>query len=412
MLQINAHRLLQNLAELAQIGATADHAGVSRLAFSAEDVAGRMWFKGQVEAAGLAYAQDGAGNQSAVWRCANPAAPTLLIGSHLDTVPNGGRYDGALGVLAALEVVRTIREAGLALPVHLEAINFTDEEGTILGEFGSLALTGQLTSDKLSTPRGGREALIRGMNMLGIDFLSTKEARRKPASLAGFVELHIEQGSRLEQAGTAVGVVTGIVGIRSFWLTFVGEAAHAGTRPLDDRRDALWGTADFIQQARHMVRDRFHPGVINFGQISAAPGAFNIVPAEVQLALEFRHGTEGQLNEMEVYLLSLAEQVARSHNLTVRIDPVSSCTAAPSDEQVVQAIEQAAEQLGLSHQRLMSFAGHDTQTLSAITPSAMIFVPCVAGISHNPRELCLEQDCVNGANVLLHTVLRLTNGRF
>ena len=404
MLHINPNRLLNDLDELARIGATAD-GGVSRLAFSAEDVAGRAWFEARVREAGLQYDRDGAANQSAVLPCANPAAPTFLVGSHLDTVPNGGRYDGALGVLAALEALRTIREAGLELPVHLEAINFTDEEGTILGEFGSFALTGYLTDDKLATPRGGREALIEGMDRLGIDFLSAKEARRRPSTLAGFLELHIEQGTRLEQAGIAIGAVTSIVGIRSFWLTFVGEAAHAGTRPLDERKDALWGAADFIQQARYMVRERFYPGVVNFGQISAVPGAFNIVPAEVQLALEFRHGTEDHLNEMEIYLLSLAEQVARANHLTVRIDPVSHCTAAPSDERMVRAIGQAADQLGLSHQRLMSFAGHDTQTMSLITPSAMIFVPCEAGISHNPREKCAEQDILNGANVLLQALL-------
>ena len=293
MLRINGSRLLKDLEELGRIGGTPD-GGVSRPAMSPADVAGREWFRAQAEAAGLDFRRDSAGNLSAVLAAEDPKAPTLLTGSHLDTVPNGGRFDGALGVLAALEAVRTIREAGVSLPVHLEAISFTDEEGEMQDQLGSQALAGTLTAGDLDGPRGGREKLAVGMQRLGITPEGVLAARRDPQELIAFVELHVEQGARLEAAGVDIGVVTSVVGIRSHWLRSVGQAAHAGTTPMDERRDALWGAAAFVGGARELVMKCFSPGVVNCGQIYVRPGAFNIVPAEVHLALELRHGTEAQ----------------------------------------------------------------------------------------------------------------------
>jgi N-carbamoyl-L-amino-acid hydrolase len=405
MISINAERLLADLAALGAIGRT-PQGGVSRPALSAADVEGRAWFYHRVEAAGLTFQQDGAGNLSAI--LPGPAgAPTLLIGSHLDTVPNGGRYDGALGVLAALEVLRTVREAGLTLPVTLEAISFTDEEGTVMGLMGSSAVAGQLTTEDLTQARGGADALNAGLARIGTDRQSVLDAVRDPASLAGFVEVHVEQGTRLEEAGLQIGVVDAIVGIRSAWLRFHGRAAHAGTMPMSRRADALWGASAFIQQAKEVVMARFSPGVMNCGRIQVHPGAFNIVPAKVDLALEFRHGSEAQLDEMESVLLELAQSVAGAHGLTVETEVMVEGRSAPMHPTVLAAIEFAAARLGLGHTRLVSFAGHDTQALSVVTPSAMFFVPSVDGISHNPKEFTHPQDLINGTNVLLHTVLIL-----
>ncbi|MCB1032232.1 MAG: M20/M25/M40 family metallo-hydrolase, partial [Acidobacteria bacterium] len=207
MLRVDGQRLLADLESLGRIGATPD-GGVSRLAFSEEDLEGRRWFERRVEEAGLVLRSDGAGNLSAVLPVDDPGARTLLLGSHLDTVPNGGRYDGALGVLAALEVLRTVKERRLALPVHLEAISFTDEEGSLLGEFGSLALAGKLDEEALARARGGSAALEEGMARLGIDLESARAARRPPKELLAYLELHIEQGTRLESAGLDIGAVT------------------------------------------------------------------------------------------------------------------------------------------------------------------------------------------------------------
>ena len=406
MLKINANRLLENLESLAQIGRTSD-GGVSRPALSEADAAGRAWFKRKVQEAGLTFHADEAGNLSAMLPTINPDAHTLLAGSHLDSVPNGGHFDGALGVLAALEALQTIKEAGLNLPVHLEAISFTDEEGSVVGMMGSRALTGQFTEADLAQARLGQEQLSAGLARLNLNRADIHLARRNPETLAGYVELHIEQGTRLEEAGLQIGVVTSIVGIRSYWLDFAGQAAHAGTTPMDKRADAMWGAANFVLQARDMVVAHFSPGVVNCGQLVVQPGSFNIVPAKVRLALEFRHGSEDTLDEMEIALLKLAAEIADKHQLGLSAEPMGTCTAAPMNPRLIQAVEQAAAQLKLRHTRLLSLAGHDAQTLSPFTPSVLFFVPSIDGISHNPREYTRDEDVINGANVMLHTLLIL-----
>ncbi len=406
MLCINEQRLLDDLEALGQVGRTAA-GGVSRPALSAADAEGRAWFRERVLAAGLDFRQDGAGNLSAVLPSTDSAARTLLAGSHLDSVPDGGRFDGALGILAAFEALRTIHEAGLALPVHLEAIAFTDEEGAVVSLLGSRAVTGTLDPHELEQPRCDPAVLRAGMERLGITPQSILASRRDPAALAAYVELHIEQGTRLEDAGVNIGVVTSIVGIWSYWLHFEGEAAHAGTRPMSRRADALWGAAEFVGRARALVMERFSPGVMNCGQLVVSPGAFNIVPARVRLALEFRHGTEAQMDEMDAALKALAFDVARDHGLALTIEPASRTIPARLDERVMAAIERAAERTGCTFTRLVSFAGHDAQSMQTIIPSSMLFVPSVNGVSHAPQEYTRPEDVVNGANVLLHTLLVL-----
>lgn len=398
---VNAERLLADLEALAQIGRT-PAGGVSRPAMSDADVAGRRWFRSRAEQCGLRCAQDGAGNLSALVPAAGPA-PTLLLGSHLDTVPDGGRYDGALGVLSALEVLRTVREAGLKLPFTLEAIAFTDEEGSILSLFGSRAAAGLLTDADFRHPRGGTPVLRAGLERLGITPESAMSSRR--SDILAYYELHIEQGSQLEEQQRDLGVVTAIVGIRSFWCRLVGHAAHAGTTPMDKRADALWGLAAFIDSARREVAEHFHPGVMNIGDVRIHPGAYNIVPAEAQFALEFRHGSTELLDGMEAMLLGLAQDAAQAHGLQLEMIPVSDHAPAAMDAHLLAVIERAADGLGLRHTRLLSFAGHDAQSMSAIAPSAMIFVPSKAGISHNPAEFSAPEQIIAGANVLLHTVL-------
>ena len=277
----------------------------------------------------------------------------------------------------------------------------------MVGLLGSQAVAGDLTPEGLAHPRGGREKLLAGLDRAGLSEASLLGARRDPASLLAFVELHIEQGTRLLDAGLDLGVVTAIVGIRSCWLTFTGQAAHAGTTPLDRRRDALWGAADFIGRARALVADRFDPGVLNCGMVRAEPGAFNIVPGRVRLALEFRHGSEATLDAMQAALLALARDVATEFDLNLGIEEASRAIAAPLDERVIAALEAAADRLSLGHTRLLSFAGHDTQVMSRIVPAAMCFVPSVGGLSHNPAEFTPDADVIHGADVLLHSLLIL-----
>lgn len=406
MLKINATRLLDNLRSLAQIGRTSD-GGVSRPALSENDVAGRAWFKARVEEAGLVFGMDAAGNLSATLPSTDHQASTLLFGSHLDSVPNGGRFDGSLGVLCALEALQTIQDAQLALPFHLEVISFTDEEGAFLGTFGSRIFVGELTQQHIQSVRQTPEQLDAGLERLGLTRSGLLSAQRPPRELVGFIEVHIEQGTRLEGAGLDIGIVTAIVGIRSFWLRFCGQAAHAGTMPMDQRRDALWGASEFVRKARAMVMERFSPGVMNCGQIHVSPGSFNIVPGEARLALEFRHSTLEKMDEMEAALLDLAAKIAGAQQLQLEAEPLASSFPSRMDERMMQMVEKASDRVGLKHIRLPSLAGHDARSLIQITPTALFFVPSVAGISHNPRELTHDKDAVNGANVLLHTLLAL-----
>lgn len=406
MLTVNSSRLLDDLRELSRIGATPD-GGVHRPALSAADLEARDWFRARAAAAGLICRQDGAGNLSAVLPAADPAARTLLCGSHLDSVPYGGRFDGALGALAALEVLRTIQEAGVRLPFHLEAISFTDEEGTHISLLGSRAVAGLLTEADLEHPHSNPEAFAAALERAGLRRDELLAARRDPASLVGYLELHIEQGSRLQDAGLEIGAVTAIVGIRSFWLTFSGQAAHAGTTPLFARRDALRGAASFVTRAAEVVSVDFPPGVATCGQVEVAPGAFNIVPGRARLALEFRHPAAETLDEMEAALFALARECAAVHGLEVAFAPVGGVEPAAFDPDVVAAIEAAAGALGLRCTRLVSFAGHDAQAMRAITPAAMLFVPSVDGLSHHPGEYTRDADVINGANTLLNALLIL-----
>lgn len=409
MYHINKDRFLATLESQAKIGATAD-GGLNRPALSETDMLVRSWFADQVQSSGLSYTVDGAGNQSAILYCDNPDAKTLLIGSHLDSVPNGGRFDGALGVMAGFEALRTIHDHAISLPFHLEIINFTDEEGSICGLLGSSALAGKHTAQSLQNVRGGAEAFQAGMTRAGLTSETILGAQRDPQSLLGYMEVHIEQGTRLEEANLDVGVVTSIVGVRSFWLNFNGEAAHAGTKPMPARKDALWGASAFVQKAREKIMAEFPPGVVNFGNIHLAPGAFNIVPAQVELALEFRHGDLAILDGMQSVLLALAQDCADEFGLSLTILPVDNILPAPMADSMIGVIERAAETCNLTHTRLMSFAGHDAQSLALIVPSVMFFVPSVDGISHNPKEFTKPEDCVNAAEILLQSVLLLADG--
>jgi len=404
MLKINESRLLGDLQELAQIGATPD-GGVSRPALMAADLEARRWYRRKIAEAGLEYTLDGAGNQSAILHSDPPSEKRILAGSHLDSVPNGGRYDGSLGVLVALEALRTLKENDIAPAVTLEAVNFTDEESAIMGLMGSKAVVGQLTATDFERSRVEVDELTRRFAAADISRESMLSAARD--DVLAWVELHIEQGTRLESSGVDIGVVDAIVGIRSLHVMFRGEAAHAGTKPMPLRRDALWGAAQFVLRARKYVMANYSPGVCNVGVISASPGAFNIVPAEVYCALEFRHGSDDEMDRMQADLTRLLKECALEFDLSASYEETPAVIPAGMSERVMRAIERGSDSLGLTHERMLSFAGHDTQNMAAIAPAAMYFVPSVGGISHNPDEYTRDADCVNGANLMLHSLLEL-----
>jgi hydantoinase/carbamoylase family amidase len=398
---VDGERMRQDFEALAAIGATPE-GGVSRPSLGEAHLAARAWFLERAEAYGLETRVDAAGNHSAVL---SSDGPTLLLGSHLDSVVNGGRYDGALGVIAALHVLLALRKT--ELPLALEAIDFTDEEGTLVGLLGSEALTGTMRADALRAPRGGRAALLDGLGRAGLHEEQLADARRDPATLAGYLELHIEQGPLLQEAGAQIGIVTAIVGSRSLVFDFRGCSGHAGTTPMDARRDAGLAAAVFAVAANTLVV-RDYPGcVATIGAMRFEPGDFNVVPGAARVSLEFRSTEPAQLDELEAALHREARDAAERYALGVEGAIVGRWEPVTLDSGVREAIASAAAGLDLTAVELPSGAGHDAQALAAVTPTGMIIVPSTGGVSHQPREYTPWEDCVNGANTLLQAALEL-----
>jgi hydantoinase/carbamoylase family amidase len=310
-------------------------------------------------------------------------------------------------VMAALEVLRTLKENAVPLKVRLEAIDFTDEEGTLVGLLGSAALTGHLHPGILQNPRGGRENLVEGMKQAGLSDEGILQAARPQGAIAGYLELHIEQGKRLEHAGIDIGVVSAIVGISSYELSFIGRADHAGTTTMQDRLDASLGASAFILAARELVMKEFPACVVNVGKMEFSPGAFNIVPARVSLSLEFRSADAAEFDKLDAALIALAQAEAGQFGLDLKTDFRGRHAPTPMSDLVQSIFAEACDALVLSHTPLVSGAGHDAQSFAGICPMGMIFVPSVNGTSHSPYEFTKWEDCVNGANVLLQTVLKL-----
>jgi N-carbamoyl-L-amino-acid hydrolase len=403
-LRVDAERLRARFDALAAIGATGD-GGVHRPALGQDHLRARQWFLDEGRAIGLDTHVDGAGNHSATLACGQAGAPALLLGSHLDSVRHGGRFDGALGVLAALEALQVVKEAGLELDTNLEAIDFTDEEGTHLGFLGSLAVTGALTADELGRPGSGVEvfqAALAGAELTDTSILS---AARDSKTIAGYLELHIEQGNRLNAAVADIGVVTGIVGLRRQKVTYIGRADHAGTISMTDRLDAGQGAAGLMLAARSMVMTAFPDSVVNIGVIAFEPGAMNVVPERACLTLEFRAPVAEDLERLGVVLKSLVRAEAKSRNLEAEVEEVDGIQPVQLDQRAQGALAGAATRIGLKQIAMPSGAGHDAQAMARICPAGMIFVPSAGGFSHSAREFTEWDDCVNGANVLLQAAV-------
>jgi len=408
-LRINPDRMKDAFDQLAAIGSTGD-GGVNRTTFSEAHLAAREWFREHIRQSGLELRVDGAGNHSAFLPCGDPSAPTLILGSHLDSVPKGGRFDGALGVMAALEVLKTVRENEANLKVQLEAMDFTDEEGTHLSLFGSSAISGHLKPDALKNPYSGRENFTAGLARAGLTEESLFTARRSKGLLAGYIELHIEQGKRLEKRELNIGIVSAIVGYGSYRMAYIGRADHAGSSAMEDRLDAGQGVAAFILEARQTVMRDFPNCVANVGKIEFLPGASNIVPARADFMLEFRSPDETQLAELDQALMKLAKEKAEQFGLQVSAEALGRHTPNPMSQRIQDAFQSACDAMGLSSAVVPSGAIHDAQSLVDVCPVGMIFVPSVNGTSHSPFEFTAWQDCVHGANVLLQAALILGSG--
>jgi hydantoinase/carbamoylase family amidase len=403
-LRVDERRFRQDFDELSEFGKT-DQGGVNRPALSPAHLAARQWLRKKIEQAGLEFRQDGAGNHSAFLSCGPHRAPSLLLGSHLDSVPTGGRFDGALGVLAGLEVLRCLHQAGARLPVNLELFDFTDEEGSLVSFFGSFTFAGLLEPRDLSNPRGGRQALLDALQRAGLREADILSARRDPKTVAGYLELHIEQGPELQRSHHQIGVVTNIAGIAFYRLTFKGRPDHAGTISMDERLDAGLGASALTLSLREILLERFPGCYANIGNVRYEPGAFNIVPEKAILSLEFRSTSLSQFENLKAAILERARQEAVYYDLGLDVEFLGERHPVEMSPIAREVIGQAARSLGFRTKELISKAGHDAQALAALCPAGMIFVPSVEGVSHSPDEFTEWHDCVNGANVLLQAVV-------
>lgn len=405
-LTINSERLLADFDILSEIGATVG-GGISRTALSSEDLEARAWFANRIEEAQLLVHDDEVGNLSGIYLSDTPLAKTLLLGSHLDSVLNGGRYDGTIGILAGLECLRTIKEAGIRLPVHLEVISFTDEEGTWQSFFGSLGFIGMLDDSHWNDTRQDNGAFQAALSFAGIRPDEVYRAKRRYEDILGYLELHIEQSEKLVEAQQQIGIVSKIVGRITYNFNFYGESTHAATTKKERQRDALHAAADFIVQMHTLAQAEYHEGIFNCGNVTVQPGAYSVVPQLASLHVELRHHEEDILSEMDQRVRNLAQQIARSHHVTVHIEQVIRRHVARMDAGMQGVIQAACDQRGYSHMPIISYAGHDAQILNKVLPTAMIFIPSQNGISHSPKEYSRWDDIEAGANVMLETILSL-----
>ncbi|MFN4262968.1 MAG: Zn-dependent hydrolase [Thioalkalivibrionaceae bacterium] len=407
-LSIDAQRLHDDLSALARIGRDDDR-GITRRAFTDADRAGRDWFRQRAESAGLEVYEDGAANLSALLPGADPGAPRVLVGSHLDTVPGGGPLDGAYGVLAGLEALRVLKDRGVTLPRSLEVVDFTDEEGRFGGLFGSQALAGQMTPERIHSARDLEGVRLEdAMREWGLDPERALTARRDPKSIRAFVELHIEQGPVLDQSRQSIGVVEAITGLFKWEVRLIGQANHAGTTPMNLRRDAFQGLAEFAGEIDRLLEEHGGPNSrTTIGRVELKPGAANTVPGLAIFSLEARDTSPRILEDLARAMRRTLSSIARRRDLMFEFDVLSEITPVACDAHVIETIAAAAEARGIKGHRMPSGAAHDAQIMASIVPTAMIFVPSLQGRSHSSAEWTNAEDLECGANVLLETMIRL-----
>jgi N-carbamoyl-L-amino-acid hydrolase len=328
----------------------------------------------------------------------------LVFGSHIDSVPDGGNYDGDVGSLSAIEVARTLVANKLVTRHPLEVVIFQNEEG---GTVGSRALTGELTADDLLLKTHSGKTIGEGIAFLGGDTSKLASVKRAAGDVAAYVELHIEQGGNLDEKKLDIGVVEGIVGIWRWDVTIDGFANHAGTTAMSRRKDALVSAAKFIQMVNTVVRATPGRQVGTVGHLELTPNAPNVIPGHVLLSLELRDLDAAKIDALHKRIEREAQAIGRADGTTFAFAPTTDHMPALSTPSVRAVIEKSAKSLGLTTLHLPSGAGHDAQSMARIGPMGMIFVPSVGGISHSPKEFTKPHDVTNGANVLLQTVLEL-----
>jgi N-carbamoyl-L-amino-acid hydrolase len=407
--RVNAARLRDHLERLSVFGRPAGGSfadGVSRVAYSDADIAGRRFAMDLMANAGLEPRIDPAGNISARRSGFDPSLAPVLFGSHIDSVPNGGNFDGDAGSMAAIEVIQTLNENHIVTRRPLEVAIWSNEEGVAFnnGIAGSRAAAGRLDPGELDAVWNGmvkRDAIRK----IGGDPGRIAEAVRAKGSFHCYLELHIEQGGTLERAGFPIGVVEGIVAIDRYDADIRGFANHAGTTPMPDRHDALLAASYLTVAVNEIVRAQPGRQVGTVGQIAVTPNAPNVVPGRVVQTIELRDLSADKIKALAAQIRDRAAEIARKTGTEIELRQVAHHEPSLATPAVQQSIEAVCATLGLRTMRLPSGAGHDAQAMATLGPMGMIFVPSVGGVSHSPKELTRWEDCANGATVLMHTVL-------
>jgi N-carbamoyl-L-amino-acid hydrolase len=402
-LRVNGQRVNAHLAELAQFGKTPE-GGTHRLAYSEADLKGREYAMKLMREAKLEVGIDAAGNLVGRRAGHDPSLKPLIIGSHIDSVPEGGSYDGQVGSMGAIEVAQTLAENNVALRHPLEVIIFQNEEG---GTIGSHAIAKGLTEKELNLVTNSKKTIREGIRFIGGDPDKLASIVRKPGDIAAYVELHIEQGGVLHSEKINIGVVEGIVGINWWDVTIEGFANHAGTTPMNQRRDALLAAAKYVEAVNRVVTSVPGRQVGTVGKMQAFPGAYNVIPGKVATSLGLRDLDAAKTQMLFEKIQVEVRQIEQATGTKFEFKQTNSTPPAPTDVRIRRVIDEAAKGLGLTTKFMPSGAGHDAQEMANLGPVGMIFVPSVDGISHSPREFSRPEDITNGANVLLHTLLKL-----
>ena len=400
-------RMQQRIDVLGQNGSNRE-GGVSRVAFSDADLAGRHYIMGLMREAGLSVRVDTAGNIIGRREGTDNSLPPIMFGSHIDSVPEGGNYDGDVGVIGAIEVAQLLSERGIRTRHPIEVVSFTDEEG---GLVGSRAMIGKLTDKAMGVVSHSGLTVRDGIRKVGGDPNRLDLAVRKAGDIKAFIELHIEQGAVLDEEGIDIGVVEGIVGIRWWDVTIEGFANHAGTTPMNRRWDAMVTAAELVLTINRIATELPGRQVATVGRIQAFPGAPNVIPGKVVMSLEIRDLQPEKIQQVFDLVAAEAKRIGDRRFTPVRFREIDVASPpAPTDERMRRIITASAEGLGMSYRLMPSGAGHDAQDMATIAPTGMIFVPSKDGISHSPQEFTSAEDMANGASVLLRSVLAIDNG--
>lgn len=410
ILNINRERLQSDIEALAKIGRDEDY-GIYRMAFSEGDMKAREWFKNKVTEAGLEFFQDGAANMYARYQW-DDKRPSVMMGSHMDTVPAAGHLDGALGVIVALECLRCIKEQNINVNFPLEAVAFSDEEGRFGGMLGSQAIAGMLTPEKIvnATDLNGI-TLIDAMKKVGLDAMNALHAKRSPDSIHSFLELHIEQGPMLDQMDISIGNVDAIAGLFKWDVNLIGTPNHAGTTPMGMRKDAFMGLSEFASQVKRILDENGSPrSVATIGRVEISPGAANVIPGKVEFSLEARDTNQDVLDDLANAFRKSLSAIARKHELMFEFRVLSEISPVKSDNGIVETVENVCKLLKIPFLQMASGAAHDAQIMANITRAGMIFVPSKDGRSHSIAEWTDMDDIEKGANVALNTMYRIAGG--